>query len=429
MTSDEAGCRPFQVNAQSTNILPSAPTVGNPRHWRAPLGEMNYVRFVGNARAAQPYPSAFLSEGLLDDENDRTASPRRWSSRTAAAFAMAGVIAGACLSTAFTAAATPASATTTGVIPETPAVTLFGPSGEIPGYEVSRQAQPDQVRAKIKDFVATLSDDIKGHVYYPDPALQRKQWQICTIVQQCLSPDYGKSIAELTPHSRTKFFLILAFMLSDESYKRIVTQHLSNLLLGEMQTWAVSCPGKCAEMTDPKGLLPDNLIAKRGKLDVNYVQMIGGVDATYDECAALRYAGRFTLWECDDSPKMIHHGNMDTQTGRYFLGNVFDEPAIHGRNNHYDFVAVYGSLEPGEPFGFRYSGHHFDLSISIDEHGAISDLPTFMGHNPLVVARTFPPGAENAVKYLNWHNMAGIPQFPDAVHEMLGAASVLTNAS
>ena len=67
----------------------------------------------------------------------------------------------------------------------------------------------------------------------------------------------------------------------------------------------------------------------------------------------MAYAKRHTLWECDDSPRMLHHANINTTNGRYYLGNVFDEPEIHARNIHFDFVAVYGSLEPGQPFGFR----------------------------------------------------------------------------
>ena len=76
---------------------------------------------------------------------------------------------------------------------------------------------------------------------------------------------------------------------------------------------------------------------------------------------------------------------------RYYLGNVFNEPIIHARNNMYDYVAVYGSLAPGKPFGFRYTGHHFDLSFMFDGAGGVTDLPVFLGHNPLVVPRASPP--------------------------------------
>ena len=95
---------------------------------------------------------------------------------------------------------------------------------------------------------------------------------------------------------------------------------------------------------------------------------------------------------------------------RYYLGNIFDEPRIHARNHHYDFVTVYGPLEPGQPFGFRYSGHHFDLSFSFAADGTVaSDLPTFLGHNPLIVPRASPP-LEHSENYLQWSNVAGFPQ-------------------
>ena len=93
----------------------------------------------------------------------------------------------------------------------------------------------DTLRETVKAFVVTLGDDIKGQTYYPDPDLQVKQWQICTIVQQCLVPKYGLPVGRLAPVSRTRFYEILALVLSDESYKRIMVQQLSNLLLGEMQ--------------------------------------------------------------------------------------------------------------------------------------------------------------------------------------------------
>ena len=78
-----------------------------------------------------------------------------------------------------------------------------------------------------------------------------------------------------------------------------------------------------------------------------------------------------------------------------------------------------------QPFGFRYSGHHFDLSFRIDAEGTLSDLPTFLGHNPLIVPQASPPQNEHE-DFMQWHNMAGVPQFPDAVNAVLEAARVLT---
>jgi hypothetical protein len=124
--------------------------------------------------------------------------------------------------------------------------------------------------------------------------------------------------------------------------------------------------------------------------------------------------------------------HISAETGRYYLGNVFAEQTIHARNRYFDFVSVYGSLEPGEPFGFRYSGHHFDLSFSFAADGTVSDLPTFLGHNPLIVPQAAPAPvnddggtAQAHEDYLQWRNMAGVPQFPDAVRVVIEATSVL----
>lgn len=308
----------------------------------------------------------------------------------------------------------------------------FGPSGQWCQSEPAQRAahiDVDAVRLAAKAFVASLGDDIKGQTYYPDASLQQPQWAICTIVQQCLKPKYGLAVGLLAPASRTRFYDLLALVLSDESYKRINVQQLSNLLLGEMQEWAVSCEGQCAELNDPKGLLPNHLLLE-DRLDS---KALGG-DVTLAKCAELNAnEGRKTFWSCNQSPRMLHHGNIDTETGRYYLGNVFAEQSIHARNRHFDFVSVYGSLEPGEAFGFRYSGHHFDLSFSFADDGKVTDLPTFLGHNPLIVPQMSPPlmhddgGLATAHEdYNQWRNMAGVPQFPDAVKVVVEATALLT---
>ena len=78
------------------------------------------------------------------------------------------------------------------------------------------------------------------------------------ITSQAAEP--ASSQSSFAPVMRTHFFGALALALSDESYKRILVQELSNLLLGEMQTWAVSCAGACAELKDADGLLPSHLL-------------------------------------------------------------------------------------------------------------------------------------------------------------------------
>ena len=124
-----------------------------------------------------------------------------------------------------------------------------------------RQHHPHRHRRRLRrPGRRAASSDAKA--YYEDGArtLQPAQWELCTIVQQCPVPKYGLALGSFAPVMRTHFFGALALALSDESYKRILVQELSNLLLGEMQTWAVSCAGGCAELKDADGLLPSHLL-------------------------------------------------------------------------------------------------------------------------------------------------------------------------
>ena len=279
------------------------------------------------------------------------------------------------------------------------------------------------VRDAAKAFVDSLGDDVKPHAYYADASKQVPQWQICTIVQQCLVPDYGLAVGRLSPASRTHFFWLLSLALSPGAYKRVMVQQLSNLLLGEMQTWAVQCDGQCDELDDPNGVIPDHLLGDDRLISHT-------VDGTsFEDCGKLAAGGRHTLWTCHQPPRMVLHGNMDTASGRYVLGNIFAEQTIHARNNFFDFVSVYGSLEPGEPFGFRYSGHHFDLNFAFDGGGKVTDLPVFLGHNPLIVPRQSPAVPPDHEDYIQWRNTAGIPQFPEAIDVMLTASTVLPQAA
>jgi len=281
-------------------------------------------------------------------------------------------------------------------------------------YEVVKSITADPVNGKAH----------LAKVYYSDAALQLSQWQICTIVQQCLVPDFGLAIGNLTSKTRAKIFDMLALALSGESYKLVLVQSMSNLLLGEMQNWAINCPGSCHELLDEDGLLPHGLLDEKNPINT------GKTDMTFAECKKAAADGAKAglvkhLWVCNDEPRMVHHANVDTQSGRYYLGNVFAEPTIHARNNFFDFISIYGSLKPGEPWGFRYSGHHFDLSFRFDGKGKVYDLPVFLGHNPLMVPRQSPPVTTHE-DYINWHNMAGVGQFPDIVFAILKASKALT---
>jgi hypothetical protein len=219
----------------------------------------------------------------------------------------------------------------------------------------------DLLREAALRVIGSLSAEHMKRVYYPDASKQLQQWQICTIVQQCLIPDFGLAMGNLTSTTRAHIFDMLSLALSGEAYKLILVQDMSNLLLGEMQNWAIKCPGSCHKLEDESGLLPTNMLIDNPLVTVP-------ANMSWKECKKAAAAGAkagkvMHLWNCKDEPRLVHHANMDTQSGRYYLGNVFAEPTIHARNNFFDFFSLYGSLKPGEPWGFRYSGHHFDLSF------------------------------------------------------------------
>ena len=346
-------------------------------------------------------------------------------------------------------------------------------SGDHPGTAAPGADKPDQrlggateaieisfavdlIREVAQRVVDSLDmAEHKSKVYYPDAAAQLRQWQICTIVQQCLVPDFGLAVGNLTAKTRAHVFEMLALALSGEAYKLILVQSMSNLLLGEMQNWAVQCPGHCDRLDDESGLLPGHmLVGESGdpvattRVDLSFADCKAAADAAVKAKTPIRH-----MWTCDEGPRMVHHANMDTQTGAHrrtaapprrcvrpqasaplkaslapqagtgwatsspsprstrattssTLSPCTPPPPPPARPNAPappppphpppplapPFPSTsYGSLKPGEPFGFRYSGHHFDLSFRFDGSGGVSDLPVFLGHNPLMVPRQSPP--------------------------------------
>lgn len=124
---------------------------------------------------------------------------------------------------------------------------------------------------------------------------------------------------------------------------------------------------------------------------------------------------------------MLHQANIDTQTGRYYLGNIFEDPHIHGRNTVYDYFAVYGDVSRNGTgdFGFRFSGHHLGLNYRFDgESGElISDELVFLRNNPLIVLDAPPLKWEHDERadldqFLHTmlrDNFAGIAQFAEGL--------------
>jgi len=305
-----------------------------------------------------------------------------------------------------------------------------------PECTVPKPIDTEAVRSILAAFVKSLPDDESHHNgsqisrgYHPD-ADQEAEWHLCTIVSQCLEPDFILSLHDMSGMSRSLVYKALSRVMSQESFNMLQLQQHSNMLLGEMQDWATTCDGECHELDDPQGLLNP---------------VIGGIknpstklDVDYDTCATFRTIDkRFTYWRCNDEPRFFAHGQIDTATGNYFLGDIFNEPHIHGRNSAYDFFAAYGDMnENGGGFGLRFSGHHTDLNFEWNDAGElIRDTPVFLGHNPLTVPQTTPPLErdpddranihDQGDHYLMWQNMAGVVQFQEGVDTVIDVANVL----
>jgi hypothetical protein len=287
------------------------------------------------------------------------------------------------------------------------------------------------VRALLADYVSSLqhntgpSQTERG--YFRDANLQRTQWNMCTVVQQCLDPDFMLSLGSMSTASRGLVYRVLSKSMSQESFNMLQLQQHSNMLLGEMQDWATTCHGTCHELDDPNGQLASELGANPSTL----------IDDTdYDECATLWNSGNYTFWRCRDEPRMLHQADINTVTGEYELGNIFNEPHIHGRNSQYDYFSVYGDLqESGGAFGLRFSGHHLDLNYMWNNLGELmEDTPVFLGHNPLIVPLQTPPltrASDDRAEidqfdhFLMWQNMAGVAQFAEGVDLVSKCANAL----
>jgi hypothetical protein len=247
------------------------------------------------------------------------------------------------------------------------------------------QIRREKTRQALAAFVDTVDDSLKAHVYYPDAQLQESQWLICTIVQQCGlntepgEPLYGLAIGNLSTHSKDNVFKTLSVALGESSYDHLVLQEVANLLLQEYQVWASSCPGKCMQVDKPE------MLAK----DVEGATVIPGVSFEYCGQINANNTEITTTWVCNERPVYLY-GNMNMTTAEYYLNNVFIENTIHQRSNFYDFFSVYGDLEGDGQFGFRYSGHHFDINLMWHDNGDVTDTPAFFGHNPIHVLNNVP---------------------------------------
>jgi len=301
---------------------------------------------------------------------------------------------------------------------------------------IDTRINTEAVRLVLARFVDSLdADPHRERGYHLNAGKQMIDYNTCTVVQQCLDPPFILSLGLMSVKSRSLVYKTLSAAMSQESFNMLQLQQHSNMLLGEMQDWATTCHGECRELKDPNGLLHP-IVGGNLKESSDLVE-----NTDYEQCGDLRNKNkrgeeRFTLWYCEDEPRMVHQADIDVTTGKYKLGNIWNEPHVHGRNSQYDYFSVYGDMvESGGAFGFRFSGHHMDLNYMWNEDGIlVQDFPVFLGHNPLIVPETTPPmerdhderaHPDQFYDPLMWNNMAGVAQFAEGVQLVLDCASEL----
>ena len=167
------------------------------------------------------------------------------------------------------------------------------------------------------------------------------------------------------------------------------------MMLGEMQmqAWAAtsSCDdGTCRLLRDPDGLLPYTYSLKTTSID-DFSAYVGAISS--DDCYNLYRNDTQTFWYCnnDEQPhSMIPIGQMNIETGQYYMGNSWERPHLQ------DYFSVYGNLDPrssyvpgvalenavgseDDGFGVRFSGHHIDINYQWDKDGMmVQATPLFI---------------------------------------------------
>ena len=104
---------------------------------------------------------------------------------------------------------------------------------------------PEVVRAALRTFVDTLDDsplltDFSPHdepgpsqyarAYHPNPEDQAKDYHLCTIVQQCLDPDFILAFGHMSAKSRGLAFNAASAAMSTESFLMLQLQEHSNMV-------------------------------------------------------------------------------------------------------------------------------------------------------------------------------------------------------
>ncbi len=297
-----------------------------------------------------------------------------------------------------------------------------------------------EVQRLLRRLVGSLSAPQRAKAYYANVSAMQTQWLMCPIVQQCEQPLFGLSAAKMPYTSYRYLYQMLAVALGEHAFNELLLQESMNDLLGQMQTWATICAGTCTELDESYGhpaLLPADLRLDKMSLRKH--------NLSYDECqrrSANRSLPSAHLWLCEDTPLLLV-GDLDTASGQYFMGSAFDEPAVHPRTKAQTYISVYGQLDDTATgaFGFRFVGHHFDISLEFGHDGTIhgpSKYPQFNGHNPLTVAvapsleASFRPNIFHPTQYDSeldwltlWNLFSGTVPYPVEIEEFLALTAVL----
>jgi len=218
-----------------------------------------------------------------------------------------------------------------------------------------------------------------------------------------------------------------------------------NDLLGQVQYFATECAGSCIELDASYG--HPAMLPKTKDLEAGTLKFDVQSNMTYEDCYAastnMSLRSDYT-WLCNQTPVLLF-GEMNTSTGQYRMNNVFKEPCVHPRTKDQNYVSVYGSLRPADtgPFGFRFTGHHFDIGLEFVNDGTgtvlgVSKYPQFIGHNPLNVMMESPPlnvvlheheGEEDEMAppgaFSLWNLFSGSIPFPVAVSRVVALARLL----
>ena len=325
----------------------------------------------------------------------------------------------------------PAATTALGAPPRAPGAPPLPPPPIQPAIKLEG-IDVAEIRLLLQHFVSELTDAQREHAYYADASLQPQQWLLCTIVQNCLDAEFGISAASLSSKARSLFFRMLSQAMPAEAYTTLLEQIQANLVLGQYQMWASTCPGLCKRV--PNAPVPNVVGGFAYIRDLDDATGIPNITDFFN-CSAEFDRSRDTTWVCNEAPLQLY-GNLNTSDGEFLLNNIFYENMVHWRSSEAEFVSVYGAIIGKGQFGFRYSGHHFDVSYTFHEDGSIDDLPWFLGHNPVHVFKDVPPEVRHTsdidhgdVTYDLWANLRGVILFPTAVNNVLDFSNNFLPAS